>query len=781
MDNNIKPKIALCVIAKDEGGTIGTMLESALPHVDALYLTDTGSKDKTIEVAKLAALKYNVDFHLTTFEWVDDFAAARNFNFSQVDEQYQWILWLDCDDTLESGENLQNLVATQKQNPDVRGFAFLYDYEHDENGRLKTVHWKERFLMNTKPLWFTWKGRVHEAVMNDEKKPIAKTEEVKVIHNDHAAGQVKSAERNIHIMNKMLEEETKDGKDPDPRTLFLMANAKMLTNEMVEAEAALVKYLELSGWDEERYQAMQLLGEICENHYKDFDRAITVYLNSMKERPDFPDAPFNLARAYHRKEDHTKTLFWTDIGYKRGRPDTNLIWFPQNYTWRPAIFAAYSAIQLGDMDLAMEYAQMANKHAPEDKYVQQLLGMTNHALGRRSVAEAYANIVKWMEVKGEQAKVPALLNILPNDHISDPIISRIKARYVKPKLWGDNTVVIYCPHTAEPFSPKSVDRGIGGSEEAVINLAKQWQGLGHEVTVYCWCDDEHGDYDGVTYKNYWEFNNNDHFNVIIGWRAPEFADAIQHKKKLFIDVHDVPQPQAYTKERLEKIDKIFVKTQYHREFLPDIPDEKFVIVGNGIDPTHFEGEVKRNPHKAFYSSSFDRGLEHLLHMWPLIRKEVTDAELHIFYGWDLFVKFHGGNPERMAWKDKIEELMKQDGIVYRGRVNHKDLAKEMMSSGAWLYPTDFEEIHCITACKAQAAGAIPVVSDYAALKETVRNSTYRIAGDPWSEEYRKKYVEQAIESLKNGDLNHREAMAEDAIETFNWEKVAKTWAGYFTN
>ena len=769
--------IALCVIAKNEARNIGTLLESVLPYVDALYLTDTGSKDDTAHIALLAASKYKVDFHLSEFEWVKDFSAARNFNFSQVDKKYDWILWLDCDDILEGGENLKGLVEAAKKNKDVNGFAFLYDYEHSPGGQVKTVHWKERFLKNTTPLWFNWKGRVHEAVMNNTGAQVAKTNDIKVIHQDTEGRQVKSAERNIEIMGLMLQEEGKDGKDPDPRTLFLMANAQMLTGKMKEAEKSLLKYLKLSGWDEERYQAMQLLGEIYENEYKDYDRAITVYLNSMKERPDFPDAPFNIARAYHRKDDHSKTLFWTEIGYKRGRPDTNLIWFPQNYTWRPAIFAGYSAVQIGDMKLAKTYTDLALKEAPpEDEYVKTLSEMVNHAIARKIVAESYSNIVKWMEMKGEQDKIPALLNITPNDHVSDPILSRLKLRYTHPTTWADNSVVIYCPHTAEPFSPKSVDRGIGGSEEAVINLSKQWAALGYEVTVFCWCDDEHGEYDGVTWKNYWEFNNQDHFNVLIGWRAPEFADSVQNYKKLFIDLHDVPQPQVFTKERLEKIDKIFVKSQYQREFLPDIPDDKFVVVGNGIDPGHFQGDVKRNPHKAFYASSFDRGIEHLLAMWPSIREQVPKAELHLFYGWELFVKFHGNNPERMAWKTRMEELIKQDGIVYRGRIGHKELAKEMMSSGVWLYPTHFEEIHCITALKAQAAGAMPVVTDYAALKETVIMGQ-KIAGDPWSEEYRKEYIATAVRALTT--KWDREGMHLDAIENFNWAEVADTWAKYF--
>ena len=769
-----KRTIALCVIARNEEGKIGKMLESVLPFVDSFYLTDTGSEDKTIEEAQKSAAKHDVEFHLSHFDWINDFGAARNFNFAQVKGE-DWTLWLDCDDTLVGGDKLASLTEFADLR-NIHGFAFLYHYEHDENGNVRTIHWKERLLRTGQ--WFTWKGRIHESVIREgDKESIVKIEEVHVKHNATPKMQLLSAGRNLKILMETVEAEKKAGEE-DPRTLYLLANAQLLLGEFSDAETTLIRYLELSGWDEERYQALQLLGEIHENHTKDYNKALNVYLSSLKERPEFPDAYFNIARTNHRKGDHQKALFWTKIGYERGRPDTNLIWFPQNYTWKPAIIAGYSALQLGDVDLAQKYATYAKEHNPTDEYVKTFLDLVEHTAGRRDVAMSFSKIVDWMEKKGEKNKILPLLGMVPKDHISDPIISNIKKRYIEPQKWAKETVVIYCTHTAEPWSPKSVERGIGGSEEAVINLAQQWTKLGYSVTVYNWCDDEHGNYDGVEYKNYWDFNPEDHFDTIIVWRTPEVVDLIQHAKRIYLDLHDVPNPSAYTKERLEKIDKIFVKTKYQRQFLPQIPDDKFVIVGNGINPEHFEGKVSRNPKKLIYSSSFDRGLEHLLEMWPDIRKEVKDAELHIFYGWDLFVKFHSANPERMAWKEKMDAKMQQPGIHFRGRIGHKEIAKEFMSAGVWAYPTDFEEIHCITACKAQAAGTFPIVTDYAALKETILRGE-KIPGDPWSQEFRDKFVSAVTATLMDDDLKERNQLSHDAKKVFAWSSVAKIWSNYF--
>ena len=69
----------------------------------------------------------------------------------------------------------------------------------------------------------------------------------------------------------------------------------------------------------------------------------------------------------------------------------------------------------------------------------------------------------------------------------------------------------------------------------------------------------------------------------------------------------------------------------------------------------------RHKHWVIYTSSYDRGLEHLLKMLPDVKKAVPDAELHVFYGWDLFVRFYQNNPASMAWKNKIDKLMEQEG------------------------------------------------------------------------------------------------------------------------
>ncbi len=177
-----------------------------------------------------------------------------------------------------------------------------------------------------------------------------------------------------------------------------------------------------------------------------------------------------------------------------------------------------------------------------------------------------------------------------------------------------------------------------------------------------------------------------------------------------------------------------------------------------------------------YGSSYDRGLEHLLKMWPDVLKEVPDAKLRIFYGWDLFDKGYANNPERMAWKEKIDELMKQPGITHLGRISHGACQVEFESAGIWAYPTHFGEISCITAMKAQAFGAIPVVIKYAALQETVQYGV-KVDGDIYEPEVKEEYKEELIRVLKDPEVWRvvRQTMIEWAQDKYSWANVAKQW------
>jgi glycosyltransferase involved in cell wall biosynthesis len=187
----------------------------------------------------------------------------------------------------------------------------------------------------------------------------------------------------------------------------------------------------------------------------------------------------------------------------------------------------------------------------------------------------------------------------------------------------------------------------------------------------------------------------------------------------------------------------------------------------------------RNKHAAIYTSSYDRGLEHLLKIWPDIRKAVPDAELHIFYGWQLFVKFYLNNPASMAWKARMDKMMEQEGVTHHGRVSQPEMKKWIEKCGVWAYPTHFGEISCISAMKAQAWGAMPVVVNYAALNTTVKWGI-TVEGDIYEPEVQKKYTKALIAGLTDERQDEmRNPMMAWARNKFNWKNIAIDWTKEF--
>jgi glycosyltransferase involved in cell wall biosynthesis len=179
--------------------------------------------------------------------------------------------------------------------------------------------------------------------------------------------------------------------------------------------------------------------------------------------------------------------------------------------------------------------------------------------------------------------------------------------------------------------------------------------------------------------------------------------------------------------------------------------------------------------KLFYGSSYDRGLEHLLQMWPKIKEAYKDAELHICYGWELFDAAYQNNPERMKWKEHMNKLMEHPGIIHHGRVGKDELKKIEQECDIWAYPTHFQETCCITAMDCQLHGTVPATIDLAALSETVQ-SGFKLKCDIYDQECKDKWLESILELM--GDkkrLEEERKKGKEWAKQWSWEKVSRRW------
>jgi tetratricopeptide (TPR) repeat protein len=155
-------RISLCLIVRDEERFLPGCLASVAGAVDEIVVADTGSTDRTVEIARAAGA--NVVHHA----WNDDFSVARNAALAAASGD--WILLLDADERLApgAGEALREAV---RQGGFHCGLLRLTDANHleatpeavlDGSAALREPVWLARLFRRTDDL--RWEGRVHEHV-----------------------------------------------------------------------------------------------------------------------------------------------------------------------------------------------------------------------------------------------------------------------------------------------------------------------------------------------------------------------------------------------------------------------------------------------------------------------------------------------------------------------------------------------------------------------------------------------------------------------------------------
>lgn len=120
--------ISLSMIVKNEENTLERCLQSVRDIVDEIIIVDTGSTDRTKEVAG----KWTP--HVFDFTWIHDFSAARNFSFTKATMDY--IFWLDADDVLLPEENQKLFRLKQFLSPAVDAVSMQYHCDFDDRGNV---------------------------------------------------------------------------------------------------------------------------------------------------------------------------------------------------------------------------------------------------------------------------------------------------------------------------------------------------------------------------------------------------------------------------------------------------------------------------------------------------------------------------------------------------------------------------------------------------------------------------------------------------------------------
>ena len=314
-----------------------------------------------------------------------------------------------------------------------------------------------------------------------------------------------------------------------------------------------------------------------------------------------------------------------------------------------------------------------------------------------------------------------------------------------------------------PFDGNTVKtKSLGGSESAAYYLARELARRGHRVS--CWTStDKDVRVDGLTYcsvgphtqefplgERFDHYASHTPIDVLIMQRQPHAFHKRWNAKVCIWQLHDLAlyRSAAHMLNGMWQVDAVTTVSQWHADQVQkvwNLPADIIRVVPNGVDhelyestPTKpciaFRGDktevlqdprdgsvmqvvLPATPFKLLYQSRPERGLEHLVRPGGIMDR-VRDLPVHLVVcGYDNTMP---------AVADLYQRLMAQaaelPNVSIIGALNKAQLAELQKKCDVLIYPTEFDEVSCITAMEAMHAGLPMLTSDVGALPETCEGS-----------------------------------------------------------
>lgn len=337
--------ISLCMIVKNEEDVLARCLESVGTIADEIIIVDTGSEDKTKEIA-CQFTKNVIDF-----PWIDDFAAARNYSFSKASMQY--CMWLDADDILLEEDKNALLEFKKNANPDFDIAMLKYHTAFDEENKPVFSYYRERIIKNHKG--YLWVGAVHEVISLTGK----------LIYSDIAVTHQKvhpsDPDRNLKIFEKLL----KEGKELDPRQQFYYGRELYYHNRCEEAIAVFQDFLQKGrGWIENEIDACKQMA-YCYYYLKNEREALASLFRSFLYDKPRAEVCCEIGKHFMDRKNYTTAIFWYEIALACNRNDVSGGFIsPDCYGFIPNIQLAVCYDKLMQYEKANKYNEKAGDYKP---------------------------------------------------------------------------------------------------------------------------------------------------------------------------------------------------------------------------------------------------------------------------------------------------------------------------------------------------------------------------------------------------------------------------------
>ena len=336
--------ISLCMIVKNEEAVLGRCLDSVKDAVDEIIIVDTGSSDRTKEIAAEYTDK------IYDFEWVNDFSAARNEAFSKAEMDY--CMWLDADDILE--EKGQEKLLFWKAQADGTADVVMMDYAagFDEEGRVTFCYERERLLKRKRG--FRWEGRVHEAV------PVSGKVERLALRIEHHSRKTSYGHRNLRIYEDMKEA----GEPFHARDLFYYARELYYHRRYEEAVGCFLFFLEQKdAFCENQVDACRFTA-YCLYALGREEKALSYLYRGLRYRTPGGELCCVIGKIFAARHNWELAAFWYVAALHAPKKTAGGFVQEECYGYVPCIQLSVCYDRMGEKKKAYECHKMAGKYKP---------------------------------------------------------------------------------------------------------------------------------------------------------------------------------------------------------------------------------------------------------------------------------------------------------------------------------------------------------------------------------------------------------------------------------
>lgn len=302
-------KISACVMVKNEEKNLPRWIQSMQGLADEMIVVDTGSTDRTIEIAQEAGAKV---FHMP---WQNDFATPKNYAIDQA--QGDWIIFLDADEYFLPASKekvLEVLQEIEAKNPRINAIICkLINVDADNHYRIQGgIHQLRIFKRSPK---MRYHGKIHERLIDEDADmhEVYATDDIVIYHTGYSTSIVKKKlERNLQFLKQR--EKENGGKENLSDALHYMDCYYALKDyKKAEHYARLVidRHFYAQGRAGAEYETLYTIYTINKKSVQERQKLLD---EAMKTYPDEPDFPIYRGLLCWKKREYLETIHWLQKG-----------------------------------------------------------------------------------------------------------------------------------------------------------------------------------------------------------------------------------------------------------------------------------------------------------------------------------------------------------------------------------------------------------------------------------------------------------------------------------